>query len=400
MRAQLVRTLVTVIFLVAGLTAVAAPANASAPPSPWYQAGWNQSRTGDNPVEASLTSANANGLHQVWSKQTPEPCCVGPAATSIVSSAGIAYYGGADNNLYAVDAVTGAARWHVSTPGCFLGRDGLAIHLGVLVVPTQECSPDDFNSWLSGYNPSTGAHLWSFESVGSMSSPVTVNGRAFVQSLTDSAPAQVRLDAVNVHNGVSEWHKVLGSAVVDIALDSTNLYLSSAAHLSAYNPASGAPRWAKTVPGGRVLTSNGHVITSGFSGGQERVTSYSSAGTRQWAIARIGPSDYQLSATASELVLATSTGSVAALALGSGSATWHTTLAGGMTNQPAIAGGVVYVPIGTSSSASIYALRDGTGAVLWSFTSAVAADSSEPSVADGTLFVSLGGTGLERAFRP
>jgi outer membrane protein assembly factor BamB len=159
-----------------------------------------------------------------------------------------------------------------------------------------------------------------------------------------------------------------------------------------------------------VLTSAGHVVVAGVSAGRQALTAYTSGGLRQWSVRRSGPTTFYVSATAREVVIAGAHGAasapVQAFALGTGAPTWSTTLTGAATSQPAVAGGVVYVTVGTSSTSSVDALRDGSGAVLWSFTYhqpaaahvAFPLDASAPAVADGTLFVSLGGAGRVRAF--
>ena len=107
-----------------------------------------------------------------------------------------------------------------------------------------------------------------------------------------------------------------------------------------------------------------------------------------------------MSASPSELVLTDYSGTVQALRLADGHPTWSTVIsdAQGTFGQPAIAGGVVYVGMDTGHGAAVCALRDGTGAQLWTATFGTD-DAPLVSVAAGTLFVSTNGTGIT-ALRP
>jgi outer membrane protein assembly factor BamB len=405
MRGLRLKTTITLglLALTALVAAPAAGASASVSPSPWYQDGWNQSRAGFNPQETQLTATLAHALHQVWRVQTPDPCCEGPQTSSVVSVGGTAYFAGASGDVRAVNVVTGAQKWRVQAPECVVASAGPALYMGVLLVPTQACTPDDFNSWLTAYRPSTGQELWSHKAVNSMSAPLTRNGVAYVES---SAPANIglrRLDAIDVATGAVRWHRGLGGQTPALAADGTNLYLSSATTLMALDPVTGAFRWSRSVPGGNVLTSAGHVVVAGTSAGSEAIASYTQSGHRQWATSLVGSVGFSIAATGGEVVIADRNGMVQALDLAGGGFSWFTSFSTAVTSQPTIAGGVVYVTLATPTSSAVYALRDGTGAILWHFTdpaaAADAADTASPSVAAGTLFVSLG-SGIVRAFRP
>lgn len=394
--------------LATGVTgAVAAPGGAAttsgSTPSPWYQSGWNQGRTGFNPLESTLTAANAPGLHQVWSLTTPEPCCDAAQTTGVVSSGGTAYVMGAAADVHAVDATTGVTRWTRQAPECGIASAGPAFTMGLLLVPTQECTPDDANSWLTAYDASTGAVRWSLLQGNQMSSPITFNGIAVVAADPPSEIQPNRLVAVDVHTGAVLWHRSLPGQAGALASDSTRLYVSTGSALAAVNPSTGATEWTRSVPGGHVLFSNGNVVTAGSHGSSRVVTAYTPAGARRWSVTIAGTAGFSLSATTTELILADASGQLRARSLGSGAATWSTTLPGGVVTQPAIAGGVVYATVARPATSALYALRDGSGAVLWHFTepgSTHGADvTAAPSVAAGTLFASLG-SGTVRAFRP
>jgi outer membrane protein assembly factor BamB len=394
----------SVCLLVTGITtAVAQAVTAASTPSPWYQSGWNQGATGFNPLETTLTAAAVPGLHQAWSLSTPEPCCNASQTTSVVSSGGTAYVMGAAADVHAVNATTGATRWTRQAPECGIASAGPALTMGVLLVPTQECTPDDANSWLTAYDASTGAVLWSFLQGNQMSSPITFNGIAVVQADPPSEIQPNRLVAVNVHTGAVLWHRSLPGQAGALASDSTRLFVSTGSALTAVNPSSGATEWTRSVPGKHVLFSNGNVVTAGVHNGSRVVTSYSPAGVRRWSVSTAGAGAFSLSATTTELLVADAAGRVQARSLGTGAPTWSVTLPGGVLTQPAIADGVVYATVARPHTSAVYALRDGSGVVLWHFTEPGSTDgagvTAAPSVAAGTVFASLG-SGIARAFRP
>jgi outer membrane protein assembly factor BamB len=399
-----VRNVVTIVSIAIAATSSlalgAAAAQGATAPSSWLQSGSNAGRSGYNAQESRLTAAVAHTLHPAWSLTTPVPCCDAPQTTSVVSTGGIAYVVGADADVHAVNARTGAAIWRRQAPECAESADGPALAGGLLLVPTQECTPDDFNSWLTAYDAATGRVVWSLKQAVFMTSPLVSGDLVFVQADPPQLGFRPRLVAVDLHTGAIRWHHVTSGAV---AADAGNLYLSTANQLQALDPATGAVRWTRSAAGGHVLVSAGHVVTAGFTGGSQVITAYTPAGGRQWTADGFGPADFTLSATMTELVVADAGGEVVGSSLATGEFGWAGGFSTAITTQPAIAGGVVYVTVATPRSSAVYALRDGTGAVLWHFTEPGTAAGSDvtaaPTVADGTLFASLG-TGVLRAFQP
>jgi outer membrane protein assembly factor BamB len=395
--------LVTGITTAVATTVTPTTSTAATAPSPWYQSGWNQGETGFNPLESTLGAAAVTGLHTAWSASTPEPCCDAAQTTGVVSSGGTAYFMGAAADVHAVTARTGVPRWTRQAPECGIASAGPALTMGLLLVPTQECTPDDANSWLTAYDASTGAVRWSLLQGNRMSSPVTFKGIAVVQADPPGEIQPNRLVAVNVHTGAVLWHRSLPGQVGALASDSTRLFVSTGSALTAVNPSTGATEWSRSAPGTHVLVSNGKVVTAGVHDGSRVVTSFSPTGGRRWSATSPGAAAFSLAAPTSELLVADANGSVQARNLATGSPTWSTTLPGGVLTQPAVADGVVYATVARPHTSALYALRDGSGAVLWHFTEPGSTDGSgvtaAPSVAAGTLFASLG-SGTVRAFRP
>jgi outer membrane protein assembly factor BamB len=379
-------------------SAGAAPSNSAGAvtaPSGWYQSGQNQSRSGFNPGEATLTSSNVARLHQVWTHSTAVPCCRSFLG-QVVAANGLAYYASGDSQFTAVTIATGTVRWRASVADCGNSAAPPSIHLGVLVVATSQCSPDDFTSELAGYDASTGRALWAWPSVEFMSAPVTVDGTAYVLS-RDQDSAE-RVDAIDVRTGALRWEVRPAAFVSQLAADGSHLYLSGADQVQSRSTVTGHLLWTRFVPGGQVLQSAGHVVFAGYSGGQRVVSAFTASGARQWQIRRSGSRSYFIAATADELLLAGGS-TVQASTLATGATRWTRTVSGTIFDQPAIAGGVVYATTVTDSGANVYALREGTGGRLWSRAYSSFTDTVSASVAAGTLFVSRDGAGVV-ALRP
>lgn len=208
-----------------------------------------------------------------------------PEATSAVSTGGIAYTLGIAGDLRAVRVSSGATVWRASASECGDASVTPALHEGVLVVATQECTPDDAQGHLAGYNAATGARLWDLVSDMSMGEPLTFGGRVYAESPTDrDFGRRTILRALDVRTGRPEWTKRLGSTRPAMACDGQHLLLSDRTSLTALDPATCAQRWTRSAPGGLVLAGTGHIITVGPAGSVTGVTAFSSTGARQWSV--------------------------------------------------------------------------------------------------------------------
>ena len=87
---------------------------------------------------------------------------------------GVVYIGSLDNNVYALNATTGAKLWNFTTGGAVYSSPAVAN--GVVYVGS-----DDNDVY--AVNAATGAELWSFATGGSVqSSPSVANGVVYVGS--------------------------------------------------------------------------------------------------------------------------------------------------------------------------------------------------------------------------
>jgi outer membrane protein assembly factor BamB len=373
---------------------------AAVAPSSWFQSGWNQSRTGYNPQESALTSANVHALDPAWFVPTPNGG--GLDLTSVDSVGGRAYFvGGSGNELYSVDATTGATRWKRSTPGCTSAFSPPALHLGVLVEASGPCTTG--LGYLSGYDAGTGRPLWTVRTGFSGSPPLTENGFVYLESYTASSK-RIQIAALDVKTGKVKWQvfrpAVSGVNGFQLAADATHLYFSTTTYTQALNPSTGTVVWLRKVRGSlQVLVGSGHVIVAGLvSGGAGVITSFSPAGAQQW---QAHANFNGIAADGQRLYLTRFTGVIQALDLATGTPGWHVTLPGVslIAGQPAIAGGVVYVAVEPNDGGPIvYGLAAATGSQLWSRTFG-AGDITQVSVAAGTLFVSANSAGVT-ALRP
>ena len=72
----------------------------------WPTFHFDPARTGYNPYENVLSPANVHGLTEAWNFTTGGPVTSAPAVAN-----GMVYVGSHDDNLYALDAATGAPVW-------------------------------------------------------------------------------------------------------------------------------------------------------------------------------------------------------------------------------------------------------------------------------------------------
>jgi outer membrane protein assembly factor BamB len=123
---------------------VAVPANGAAAPLPgydWSTYGFDDARSGENVLETSLGTANAAGLHSLWSFDLGAVTISQPVLASgvVVNSAvrNILYIGTEHGDFYALDADSGAVVWQRNlgsvqttchdTPDTVFGIGGAAV---------------------------------------------------------------------------------------------------------------------------------------------------------------------------------------------------------------------------------------------------------------------------------
>jgi polyvinyl alcohol dehydrogenase (cytochrome) len=148
-------------------TGVAASAFAATPNATWLTSGQNQQNTRSQPAENTIGVQNANLLDTKWSVTTGGDVSATPAVDG-----NTVYFPDRSGNLYAVDRVTGAAKWTASlsaltgVPGDY-ARATPAIAGQTLIIGNQggkfatPATPAaQGGGWVVALDKKTGALLW------------------------------------------------------------------------------------------------------------------------------------------------------------------------------------------------------------------------------------------------
>jgi outer membrane protein assembly factor BamB len=133
---------------------------------------WTEFHTIDmmrwNPCEKVLNVNNVGSLSLKWSYTTGGGVYSSPAVAN-----GVVYVGSEDNNVYALNAKTGALLWNYTTGNSI--DSSPAVANGVVYVGG--------GNDVYALNASSGALLWSYATNGAVeSSPAVVNGVVYVGS--------------------------------------------------------------------------------------------------------------------------------------------------------------------------------------------------------------------------
>ena len=160
----------------------------------WAQFHFAASHTGLNPYENVLSRTTAPDLGLRWSYSTG-----GNVYSSPVVANGVVYVGSNDNNVYALNASTGAELWQFTTGDSVTSSPAVAngmVYVGSL----------DNNVY--ALNASTGAKLWQFTTGSSVwSSPAVANGVVYVGS------DDFNVYALNATTGATLWQFATGNSV-------------------------------------------------------------------------------------------------------------------------------------------------------------------------------------------
>jgi outer membrane protein assembly factor BamB len=214
--------------------------------------------SGVNPYENVLNPSTVGGLNQQWATATGAAVFSSPAYQG-----GSLYVGSQDDNVYKLNAITGAVVWTYTTGGGV--QSSPTVTGGVVYVAS-------FDDSVYALNANTGAKLWSTATLGLVdSSPAVVNGVVYIGSIDD------KVYALNATTGAVKWMYTTGglvesspavvNGVVYVGSDDNNVY--------ALNATTGAVKWMHTT-GGLVVSSptvaNGVVYVGS---GDESIYAYS-----------------------------------------------------------------------------------------------------------------------------
>jgi outer membrane protein assembly factor BamB len=212
-----------------------AHAQTSSTPSP---ADWTQFLRNNmerwNPYETVLGVNNVSGLKLKWAFSTGSFVSSSPAIVD-----GVVYIG-SDDDLYALNASTGAELWSYPTGSQVYASPAVAN--GVVYIGSNDGT-------MYALKASTGAKLWSYAAGTTvLSSPAVANGTVYGQSVS-SVSGNLYAFGLNASTGALLWSYTLGDRPFDAPESSpavTNgvVYIGGNNTLYALNASTGAKLWS------------------------------------------------------------------------------------------------------------------------------------------------------------
>lgn len=295
---------------------------------------------------------------------------------------GIVYLGGADANLYAINAKTGARVWAVSVgatvQGSVVVANGLVYLTGV-------------DGAVYAFKASDGTRVWRQQPAAANFGAVTVaDGVVYVGSANNDASPSL-LYALNAQTGNALWTlQTYGSVYAPPVVDGGALYAVAQDRsgfltfaVFAVNLANHAKLWQTPAHGFVPVETNGIVYVAGGSPG---LTAYSAAsGNQLWSRTLDPNTEVGVSppAVVDGVVYAgAGNGTLYALDAKSGKTLWSYLTSGEIDSIPVVANGVVYVG---SVDDSVYALSK-PGKVVWSYQTGGMVETSAV-VAGGVVYI-------------
>jgi len=191
----------------------------------WPQYRFVSCHTGFNPYEFVLSPTTVGTLGLLWKYRTGSLVDSSPAVVN-----GVVYIGSNDNNLYALNASTGAFLWKYQTNGSVFSSPAVAngvVYFG---------SGDDY---LYALDASSGLFMWKYPTNGSvLSSPAVANGVVYFGSDNN-------LYALDASTGAFMWmYPTQASVFSSPAVANSVVYFGSGdANVYALDASSGAFLW-------------------------------------------------------------------------------------------------------------------------------------------------------------
>ncbi len=369
----IVITLLTTAFV--GLVAVTAAAQGDT-----MMFRYNVAHTGDYSTVAGSTPPN-NRLNWNYTTgqnlATPYPY----VESSPAVANGVVYIGSDDQNVYALNATTGAKLWNYTTGGSVISSPAVAN--GIVYVG----SGSDDN--LYALNATTGAKLWNYTTGGGVySSPAVANGVVYIGSDDNNTYA------LYANNGTKLWNYTTGSYVESSpAVANGVVYVGSGYpdnNVYALNANNGTKLWNYTAGVNGVRSSpavaNGVVYVG--SGDQNVYALYANNGTKLWNYTTKWPVSSSPAVANGVVYVGSDRDQLYALNANNGTKLWNYTTGwavGELFSSPAVANGVVYFGNGEPDN-NVYALYANNGTKLWNYTTGNIVTSS-PAVVNGVVYV-------------
>ncbi|MFF4444270.1 PQQ-binding-like beta-propeller repeat protein [Streptomyces sp. NPDC001502] len=321
---------------------------------------------GSGPSASPPTDRSTPGLSRAWSFATGNEVMSAPAVAG-----GVVYVGSFDNNVYALDAATGAKKWSYTTGSGV--NSSPAVAGGVVYI-----GGGDKNVY--ALDAATGAKKWSYTTGGEVtSSPVVVDGVVYIGS-TDR-----NVYALEAATGAKKWSYTTGRIYASPAVVGGVVYIGSNEwSVYALDAATGTQKWSYATGDG---VNSSPAVVDGvvyIGGGDKNVYALNAAtGAQRWSYTT-GNKVYSSPAVVDGVVYIGSVDKkVYGLDAATGAKKWSYTTGDEVTSSPAVVDGVVYVG---SFDRNVYALDAATGANKWFYTTGDKVTSS-PAVVDGVVYI-------------
>jgi outer membrane protein assembly factor BamB len=352
----------------------------------WPQLGFDTRRTGFNPHEQHLGSANVGALEILWTNS------VGfTINTGVCVADGVVYYGNYGGEFRAVDAATGEPIWTRSLEGSHTGQ---AVVDGVVYVTSRATYASGGKVY--AFDASNGKTIWLWDARDrQVRWPLVARDVLYVRL---SKPSNITLQALDPRTGGRLWNVSPGGAM---AVADGIAYVSASNTLHAIDSVNGEILWtgrmeeekarlSRPAVGDGVVyahSNTGHLCAfDGTSDGPETRSPLWIGVTQKQE--KRGP---QAPALAYGKVYVGAKNTFYAFDVSGSQAAerspvWTATTEGSFFDPaPSVANGVVYSACGNSY---IYAFDASTGDVLWKYSTGrrVFPMRSSPAIVDGCLF--------------
>jgi outer membrane protein assembly factor BamB len=329
-----------------------------------------------NPYEKVLGVSSTGNLKLKWKMAVAcQPNTASLSSPAVVN--GMVYFG-CGNNLYALNASTGAKLWSYATGGAVNASPAVAN--GVVYFSSGN---------LYALNASTGVKLWSFSAAPDFalySSPTVANGVVYVGG---DAVYALKADNAAVLWNFADAPGPAPFPLTSPAVANGEAYLGSSEDLGfwAFNAITGSEYWARYLGSsisGTPAVANGTVyfIGNGLS------ALNASTGAVLWGSYTGGHFLDSTPAVANGVVYDGSGVGLHALNASTGAPLWTFYTEGGVQTSPAVANGVVYI---ADFRGNLYAVNADNGAKLWSYdTGNLNGAASSAAIVNGVLYILAG----------
>jgi PGF-pre-PGF domain-containing protein len=314
-----------------------------------------------------VAGITGTSVSQLWNFTTGSFVLSSPAVIN-----GTVYVGSEDDNVYALNADTGAPLWTFTTGGWVLSSP--AVINGTVYVGSEDDK-------VYALNTNSGAQLWTFTTGGKVdSSPTVANGTVYVGSEDD------KVYALNANSGALVWSYTTGGGVEPSpAVANGTVYVGSDDHnVYALNANSGALVWSYTTG---IYVESDPTVANGtvYVGSDDRKVYALNAitGAQLWTFTTLGDVVSSPAVVNGTVYVGSVDGKVYALNAITGAQLWTFTTGSFVYSSPAVANGIVYVGV---DDKNVYALNAITGAQIWNFATGDIVRSS-PAVVNGTVYV-------------